>query len=363
MGWERVTSLSAVVAALAVAALPSAAAASPPVIESESVSNVTSTDATLEARINAANVEPLGSPEPLARYQFQLAGPGGTLPPTFKCPTEGFPAHSSLCVTVESEAGALPITWLFGRSGSTLETLGLASAGRALTPGTTYRYRVIAATAVFTFDTIAWAPPIVYGPERTFTTPPVIEKAQYSNWAVSGALTDAKQGQAIALPGGSDFNGSAELAAQTGAGSVSGTLMIPPFTAPLKLFGVLPVTLGLTVSETAPLQGALAPSEATAGDERLAIPAKLDIGITSVGLLGLTIPARCHTAEPVALALTDDLTREALLRTGWSFTGSTGIPRFQCEGAFLGRALGAISSALLSGPGNPYSLAITPPAG
>lgn len=137
----------------------------PVAIESESASRVTPTDATLEARINPENVK-RG-----ALYQFQLVGTPDEYFSTFVCPPEW--ARSSLCLGLDTEAEGLP----FGRTepgaeGQTV-SLDLAHAGRAgvtLKPGTTYHYRVIAATSVFTEDTTQWGGPTVEGAEQTFTT-------------------------------------------------------------------------------------------------------------------------------------------------------------------------------------------------
>jgi hypothetical protein len=76
--------------------------------------------------------------------------------------------------------------------------------------------------------------------------------------------------------------------------------------------------------------------------------------------MGLTIPTSCTTTESASLALTDNLTREELLSKGWSFTGTTTLPRFKCEGGFLGGLLSWVLSTLISGPENPYSLRFAP---
>jgi hypothetical protein len=213
--------------------------------------------------------------------------------------------------------------------------------------------RVVTATAVC-------EPPEAVLAQIPIHTP--IEKAEYKNWVLSGSLTDKKQGQAIALPEGSTFNGSGEVNTQTGAGSVTGNLSIPPFTAPLKLFGVLPLSLGVTIAQAGPLEGTVAKSEMVSGDQTLTIPANLNVFITSIGLFGLKLPTNCTTTEPVALQLTDTLTREELLRKGWSFTGATTLPRINCEGGPLGRGvLGFALSVLLSGPENSYSLKFSAP--
>ena len=178
---------------------------------------------------------------------------------------------------------------------------------------------------------------------------------------LSGSLTDKKMGKSITLPGGSTFNGAAEVNRETGAGSVSGELSIPTFAAPLNLFGSLPVKLGLSIVQVGSLQGTVAASETTSGDETLQLPAKLSVGVTSVSVLGLTIPANCETTEPVALNLDSTLTREALLNGAWGFVGTTTLPNFKCEAGILGAGFAWVLSTLLSGPENPYSLSIAAP--
>jgi alpha-tubulin suppressor-like RCC1 family protein len=190
---------------------------------------------------------------------------------------------------------------------------------------------------------------------------PPVEKAEFKNWKFSGAITDKKLAQPISLPSGSTFNGSGELNTETGAGSVSGNLVIPAFTAPLKLFGVLPVELGMKLTPEGSVAGTVAKSETISGDETLTVPVNFGMGITSVSLLGLKIPTTCATTEPLSLSLVDNLTREELLMKGWSFAGSTTIPKIKCEGGLLGGLFGAVLSALLSGPENAYTIKVTAP--
>jgi IPT/TIG domain len=58
------------------------------------------------------------------------------------------------------------------------------------------------------------------------------EVAEYRNWMFSGTITDGRRDTQITLPEGSMFNGSGELDNETGSGTISGTLPIPPFSAP-----------------------------------------------------------------------------------------------------------------------------------
>jgi hypothetical protein len=186
------------------------------------------------------------------------------------------------------------------------------------------------------------------------------EKAEDHNWSVSGSFTPKRLAQPVILPAGSTFNGNAELTTETGAGSVKGQIAVPPFTSTLKLFGVLPVTLGMTFSQLGPFAGTVAKSESAAGKELLTIPAHVAMGVTSLRLGGLTVAASCSTAEPLSLNLLDTLTAEELLRKGWQFAGSTPIPRVKCEGP-LGGLLGSLLSVLLSGPEAAYTLAVRAP--
>jgi hypothetical protein len=188
------------------------------------------------------------------------------------------------------------------------------------------------------------------------------ESLAFNNWSLSGSLTDKKLGQPITLPAGSTFNGAGELNTETGVGSLSGNLAIPAFTAPLKLFGVLPVELGVQLTPEA-IAGTLAKSETVSGDETLTVPLKLGMDITSISLLGLDIPTACLSAKPLALGLVDNLTREELAKKAWSFAGSTTIPRLKCEGGLLGGLFGVVLSALLSGPENAYAIHVTAPGG
>jgi len=193
-----------------------------------------------------------------------------------------------------------------------------------------------------------------------FTYIPTTETAEYTDWTVSGSLTDRKLSQAITLPGGATFNGRGEVNTES-AGSVSGTLSIPPFAAPFKLGGLVSAKLGLTLTPVGPLEGSVAKSETVSGDETLTAPVQLKLGISSVSLLGLQIPTRCSGSEPVSLKLVENLTREELLREVWSFAGMVTVPRLKCEGGLLGGALGLVLTDLLSGPENAYSIRFTAP--
>jgi hypothetical protein len=139
--------------------------AGPPAIESESASNIGSTDATLEAQIN-----PGDAPDGVY-YQFQVVGSPGEYSSEIICPPEPASGPFHPCLGTHSP-GALPIGFIPAESGPSLVSLELASAGVRLHPGTTYDYRVLVAEAVQTEDTIEWESPPIYGTDQTFTTTP-----------------------------------------------------------------------------------------------------------------------------------------------------------------------------------------------
>jgi hypothetical protein len=140
-----------------------------PSIASESVSNVTSSDATLEAQINPQNPQ---NAAPGAYYQFQLVTNSDEYASEILCQTK-LPSTTDGCNGTQS-ASALPIGFIPGNTmqpGTTrTASLDLTSAGVILQSGTTYHYRVLVARRVQTEDTIEWEAPTVYGADQMFTT-------------------------------------------------------------------------------------------------------------------------------------------------------------------------------------------------
>ena len=190
--------------------------------------------------------------------------------------------------------------------------------------------------------------------------PPRFETATYQNWPLSGSLTPKKLGQAIELPAGSTFNGSAEASVQPGTGKLTGSLSIPPFTTPLKLVGPLPVNLGVTLTQVGAFEGPITTNGIA--NATLTVPAKLSMGITSIGVLGLRLSLSCATTEPIALELNAwAASPHALLTNGWEFAGATTLPHFKCTGP-LGGVASVLLAFLVSGPENPFTLRISPPS-
>lgn len=175
----------AVSTAVAVLSLASASSASPPVVESESVSNLTPSNATLEAKIN-----PQGASAGVF-YQFQLLLDPGEAPTEMACPSSPVPGYS-VCVGPQ-DPNALPLEWIPGNETQTVG-LDLASAGVTLTPGRVYYFRVLVADRIFSEDTAEWEPPAVVGPSEEFTTPPVpsIVSESASNITMTDATLEAE---------------------------------------------------------------------------------------------------------------------------------------------------------------------------
>lgn len=191
--WYRLVASNADGAENGAFAMFTAGTAQPPSIESESASNITQSDATLEAEIN-----PQGAAAG-DHYQFQLVTNPSEYASEILCPPKLPPGWDG-CDGAQS-ASALPIGFVPGNTlqpGRTLPaSLGLASAGVTLQPGATYHYRVLVARRVQTEDTIEWEAPTVYGPDQTFTTPPAalapaIDSVSVSHLAPTDATLEAQ---------------------------------------------------------------------------------------------------------------------------------------------------------------------------
>src|SRR5262249_39203760 len=149
-------------------ALMPAAALAAPTILGESVSSLTATDATLNAVIEDESA-PHG-----ASYQFQVVANPSEYQPGFDCP----PAweHTSRCSLIPERgehSSPLPIRVTQAGLPEQVASQDLAEAQGFgnLKPNTTYHYRVIAANDKPSSNVFEWEPPIVYGPDQTFTTP------------------------------------------------------------------------------------------------------------------------------------------------------------------------------------------------
>jgi hypothetical protein len=136
-----------------------ASASTPPSIEEESVSGITATNANLEVQVS-----PHGGFG--AYVQFQLVIDPEEYASEILCP---YPPEPGPFCLGEFGEGALPILRFFKEAQRVSLNLS-EDFGVTLQPGTTYHYRVLAARAITSEDTIEWEEPTVFGSDQTFTT-------------------------------------------------------------------------------------------------------------------------------------------------------------------------------------------------
>jgi hypothetical protein len=178
-------------------------------------------------------------------------------------------------------------------------------------------------------------------------------KLEFKNWALSGSMTVKKLGETIYLPKGSTFNGKATI-----PGTLEGTTYVPPFTATIDTGGILPTKLRLTFTQVAPLVASIGPDPGHLGELLIKGSTSDNIGIQEVGLTGVGLPTECHTVSPVVFPLEIAESAETLL-TGATSAGTTTLPADRCSGTST--LAGPALTALMSGPGNPFTFTIAPP--
>jgi hypothetical protein len=168
--------LAGIVAALLLFGGVARAADVPPSVAGESTSQVTATDATLEASLESGSAA--------AYYQFQFSEFPTEFPDELSCPPPSSSGPFLPCSGPES-SDALPIGQIVQADGATPVALDLADADVTLAPGKTYYFRVVVAPAAPSEDTIEWEHPVVGGEEQSFTTPEVSAPPRVTGEAVS----------------------------------------------------------------------------------------------------------------------------------------------------------------------------------
>jgi hypothetical protein len=169
----------------------------------------------------------------------------------------------------------------------------------------------------------------------------------FNNYRVGGSLTVKKLNQSIALPAGSTFNGSANVT----QGTLSGHVSIPTFTSTIRVLAV-PTQVTTQLVEAQPVQGTVKLDPDFTTHIRSTTSAILYIRKLRLGLL--SVPTTCRTSSPIKLTLNYD----GPFSFPINFGGTTTIPSLTGCG-LLGPTLGL----LLSGPGNPYHITLSPPSG
>jgi hypothetical protein len=170
----------------------SALASSSPAVEWTNAWNLTPTDATLGAGINAEGMSDG------AYYQFQLVKNTGEYLPEMFCSEGGVvqPVGHGCGGNWGTPPEVIPLGGKVEGFKGRQVTLDLAGAGVTLTPGTTYHYRVLSAKALAEEEGgIFWEHPSIIGPDQTFTTPlapaPSIESESASSVTPTGATLEA----------------------------------------------------------------------------------------------------------------------------------------------------------------------------
>jgi len=169
----------------------------------------------------------------------------------------------------------------------------------------------------------------------------------FNNYRVGGSLTVKKLNQSIALPAGSTFNGSANVT----QGTLSGHVSIPTFTSTIRVLAV-PTQVTTQLVEAQPVEGTVKLDPDFTTHIRSTTSAILYIRKLRLGLL--SVPTTCRTSSPIKLTLNYD----GPFSFPINFGGTTTIPSLTGCG-LLGPTLGL----LLSGPGNPYHITLSPPSG
>jgi hypothetical protein len=242
------------------------------------------------------------------------------------------------------------------------------------------RVRIAVLAATLSAAVTMWVPATPALAEEEVTKPgeTVHLKGELKNFIVEGSLTDKKAGQTVTIPEGSTINLKDDIEIEENAakkrfeGTIEGFLKVPPFTTVLTLpvLGTpTPVTMGVTITQSGPSvlklheapESACLPTERfRAGCVTLKGSASTIVGFQVVGILGIRVPIHCETSKPVVLPLETTRTFVETILTGPSFKGTTTMPSIKCPG-LQGIVLGLVLTTALSGPENPFTLAIHPP--
>jgi hypothetical protein len=128
---------------------------------------------------------------------------------------------------------------------------------------------------------------------------------------------------------------------------------VPVFKARLTVFGI-PADATLELVETSPVSGTVVLGGTTTIDGTSSFLIRIRKLASPYLPLNL-VASRCQTAEPVTLQL--HYSGPPDFANGFAFAGATTIPRLTGCGLTT-----PLLTALMSGPGNPFSVRIAPPA-
>jgi hypothetical protein len=170
------------------------------------------------------------------------------------------------------------------------------------------------------------------------------------NWPLNGTVHMKTLNQSIAMPAGANFTADADLTAQ----KISGTLSVPSFTATLRILG-LPINVRLSIVAAGSTTGTA--SLDNDGNLHVHGHSPANLTIVSGGISFINIPLGCMTSSPVDFAIDFDGPIASLGNGNLTFTGTTTFPWMTGCGLLNG-----VMTALMSGPGQTYSLTVSPPS-
>ena len=171
----------------------------------------------------------------------------------------------------------------------------------------------------------------------------------FSHWNATGSLTLKKLNQSVAFPAGSEFNGALDVPTR----KLTGHVTVPVFTARLNVLGI-PADATLELVETSPVAGTVVLGGTTTIDATSSFLIRIRRVASPYLPLNL-VASRCQTADPVTLQL--HYSGPPDFANGFAFAGTTTIPRLTGCGLTT-----PLLTALMSGPGNPFSVRIAPPS-
>ncbi len=178
--------------------------------------------------------------------------------------------------------------------------------------------------------------------------PASAQSLPFTNWQLGGSLTVKKLHQSISIPDGSTFNGSLDLA----TGNLTGDVSVPTSTQTVRVLGI-PTEITTDLVETGPSTGHVTIS---GSDATIDATASAILYIRQIKVLGIPLRSRtCRTASPIVLPL--HYSGPLDLTNGFTFTGTTTLPRLTGCGLLDGPL-----TLLMSGPDNPFTITLRPPA-
>jgi pimeloyl-ACP methyl ester carboxylesterase len=168
-------------------------------------------------------------------------------------------------------------------------------------------------------------------------------------WEVTGKVTDKKLGIALKVPAGATFSSEADVT----AGTLTASLFVPPIRETMNLFGLIPVTIEGSLTQAGPITGTF--NLSNTGVLEISATGGSILATKAISVLGFRVPIECHTSKPVELPLSVKESANALAGGALTVNDTVTIP------PFTGGVLCSLTSLLLSGPGNPVNLTVSPP--